>query len=487
MSEDLPSPSAEQPQELPATRSIDYPSLEQPGTEIGPYRLLEVLGEGAFGVVYLASQSSPVRRRVALKIIKPGMDSRQVLARFEAERQALAMMDHPSIARVFDAGATEKGRPYFAMELVKGVPITDYCDRHNLAVPQRLELLISACQAVQHAHQKGVIHRDIKPSNVLVTLQDGKPTPKVIDFGVAKATSEPLTERTLFTRQGQLVGTPGYMSPEQAEMSALDVDTRTDIYSLGTLLYELLTGSPPFENDELRHAGLAKIQQIIREVEPPRPSTRCSTLGDEADRAAKRRGSTPQVLARQLRGDLDWITMKALEKDRTRRYASAEAFAEDVRRHLAHQPVEAGPPSAAYRLGKFVRRHRTSVAASVTIALLLVASTAISSVLYWQAKTSERAARAAEKQQRAAEQAARASARREAKAAKEARQAADETRRAFYLSGVAAANYACETGNVAEGKRLLRSVPSKMQGWEWYHVRRGCDEAHQTLVGHRSW
>ena len=325
------------------------------------------------GAVYLAEQQAP-HRRVAVKVIKAGMDTRQVVARFEAERQALAMMDHPNIAMVFDAGMTRDGRPFFAMEYVAGVPITDYCDRHQLSTRGRLALFLHVCAAIQHAHQKGVIHRDVKPSNVLVTVAEGGPVPKVIDFGVAKATNQRLTEKTIFTQLGLLVGTPEYMSPEQAEMSGLDVDTTTDIYALGVLLYELLAGALPFDSARLRRAGYAEIQRIIREEEPAKPSTRLTTLGATAADVAKRRGTDLSSLARELRGDLDWITLKAMEKDRTRRYASASEFAADLCRHLADEPIVARPAGVAYRGWKFVRRHRVGVAVSAAALLLLLAS-----------------------------------------------------------------------------------------------------------------
>ncbi len=344
-----------------------------PNGSFGRYRLLERLGEGGMGEVWLAEQAEPVHRRVALKVIKVGMDSAQVVARFEAERQALALMDHPAIATVFDGGATPQGRPYFAMEYVRGEPITTYCDRHRLNTSERLELFTQVCEGVQHAHQKGIIHRDLKPSNVLVTILDDHPVPKIIDFGVAKATAQNLTERTLFTELGVLVGTPEYMSPEQAEMGALDIDTRTDIYALGVLLYELLTGVLPFDCRELRRAGLAEIQKIIREKEPSRPSTRITQLGRDSTAAATNRRTEPRRLVSELRGDLDWITMRALEKDRTRRYETANTLAADVRRHLRNEPVSAGPPGSAYRARKFVSRHRVGVGAVATLALLLAA------------------------------------------------------------------------------------------------------------------
>lgn len=344
-----------------------------PGERVGRYRILEKIGEGGMGVVYLAEQERPIRRRVALKIIKLGMDTREVVARFEAERQALAMMDHPNIARVLDAGATERGRPYFVMEHVPGVPITAYCDTQRLNTRERLELFMPVCRAIQHAHQKAIIHRDIKPSNVLVMVQDGKPVPKVIDFGVAKAINQRLTEKTLFTAQGRLIGTPVYMSPEQAEMTGLQVDTTTDVYSLGVMLYELLVGVPPFDPQALLKAGLEAVYRIIREEEPPRPSTRISTLGDGAATVALSRRTEPARLERQIRGELDWIIMRAMEKDRTRRYASVSELAADVERHLFGEPVAAGPPTAGYRLRKFVRRNRTWVGIAAAGILVLIA------------------------------------------------------------------------------------------------------------------
>ncbi len=362
---------------------------EKPSDRIGRYKLLEKIGEGGCGVVWMADQTEPVRRRVAVKVIKLGMDTRAVIARFEAERQALAMMDHPNIAKVLDAGTTDAGRPYFVMELVRGIPITRYCDEANLSTERRLQLFIQVCHAIQHAHQKGIIHRDIKPSNILVAQHDDVAVPKVIDFGIAKATQGPLTEATVFTAFEQFMGTPAYMSPEQAEFSGLEVDGRSDINSLGVLLYELLTGRPPFDPKSLQQAGIDEIRRIIREVEPPRPSTRLSAL-TLSDRTvlAKLHGAQVAQHTSQLSGDLDWIVMKSLEKNRTRRYESATAFALDVQRHLGHEPVVARPPSVAYRTGKLLRRHRFGFAAAAVIGLLLAVGTFVS---VRQARRAERA------------------------------------------------------------------------------------------------
>src|SRR5499427_3639357 len=350
--------------------TVDQPPVEGPGTVIGPYKLIEQVGEGGMGSVWMAQQQEPVKRLVAVKLIKAGMDSKQVIARFEAERQALALMDHANIARVLDAGTTGAGRPYFVMDLVRGVPITKYCDEHHLTPRQRLEVFLPVCQAVQHAHQKGIIHRDLKPSNVLVALYDGKPVPKVIDFGVAKAAGQQLTDKTLVTGFGAIVGTLEYMSPEQAEINQLDIDTRSDIYSLGVLLYSLLTGSPPFSRKDSEEGGMLEMLRVIREKEPTKPSTKLSTAEGLPTLAANR-GTEPAKLRKLVRGELDWIVMKALEKDRNRRYDTANGFARDVQRYLADEPVHAYRPSAGYRLRKFLRRHRGPVAAACLLLLAL--------------------------------------------------------------------------------------------------------------------
>jgi eukaryotic-like serine/threonine-protein kinase len=437
----------------------DEPAAERPGTQIGPYKLIESIGEGGFGAVFLSEQQHPVRRKVALKVLKPGMDSRQVVARFEAERQALALMDHPNIARVFDAGATPEGRPYFVMELVRGVPITDFCDQNQLPPRARLNLFVQVCQAVQHAHQKGVIHRDLKPSNVLVSRHDTTPVVKVIDFGVAKALGQGLTDKTLVTGLAQMVGTPLYMSPEQAGMSDLDVDTRSDIYSLGVLLYELLTGTTPFPKDRFHQAGYDEIRRIIREEEPPKPSTRISTLGLAADTVSANRGLEQVRLSRLIRGELDWIVMKALEKDRARRYDTAAALAADVQRYLADEPILACPPSAAYRFRKFARRHRRAVLTGSVAAgaLVLAAAALVAGTLLFE----QEQARTADARAQAATDLAAAEA-----------EARSRLETQLYRQHIALAEREWSANNLSRMEALLEACPPDLRDWEWHYLKR---------------
>jgi WD40 repeat protein len=416
-----------------------------PGTVIGPYKLLEQIGEGGMGSVWMAQQTEPVKRVVALKLIKAGMDSKQVIARFAAERQALALMDHTNIARVLDAGTTSAGRPYFVMDLVKGVPITKYCDEHHLTPRQRLELFIPVCEAIQHAHQKGVIHRDLKPSNVLIALYDRKPVPKVIDFGVAKAAGQALTEKTLVTGFGSIVGTLEYMSPEQAEMNQLDIDTRSDIYSLGVLLYELLTGSPPFTRKQLEQSSVLELLRVIREQEPTKPSTKLSTAEGLPTLAANR-GTEPARLTKLVRGELDWIVMKALEKARARRYETANAFATDIHRYLADEPVQACPPSPAYQFRKFVRRNRRAVATAAAAVLVVVLAVAVSTGLIWRAFEREK-----------------------------------ET---TYVQRTALAGRELAAGNVGHAEELLDLCPENLRGWEWRFLKRQRYDGEPTPIPH---
>jgi len=365
-----------------AAQTVSLDTLtEKPGGRIDKYKLLRVLGEGGMGIVYLAEQEDPVRRQVALKVIKPGMDSKRVIARFEAEKQALALMQHPHIAGVYDAGLTLTGRPYFVMEYVKGMPITDYCDFHKLTIKDRLRLFVQVCQAVQHAHQKGIIHRDIKPSNILVSTEDDKATPKIIDFGVAKATGKPLTERTLATEDTQMLGTPEYMSPEQADMATEDIDTRSDVYSLGVLLYVLLTGVLPFESEKLRDSGIDNIRRIIRQTDPKTPSTRLTKLGEEAEQIAQNRRTEINTLAKHLRKELEWIPLKAMRKERSERYRSASELADDIENYLNGSPLIAGPPSTIYRLKKTVRRHKALAAGTLAVLTVSIVGTIISTNL----------------------------------------------------------------------------------------------------------
>jgi len=450
---------------LPQT--TETPADERPGTVIGPYKLLHDIGEGGMGTVWMAEQSEPVKRRVALKVIKPGMDSRQVLARFEAERQALALMDHPNIAKVLDAGATAGGRPYFVMELVKGQPITEFCDKNRLTPRERLELFVPVCHAIQHAHQKGVIHRDIKPTNVLVALYDGKPVPKVIDFGVAKAVGDPLTDKTLFTRHGQVVGTFEYMSPEQATLDQVDVDTRSDVYSLGVLLYELLTGTTPLEKERLRQAGLAEVLRLIREEEPPKPSTRLTSSPGLLAMAAAFRKCESQKLPKVVRGELDWIVMKALEKDRERRFVTPNGLARDIERYLKGEEVTACPPTVAYRFRKWAGKHRVAFAMTSAVAAALLVGLALTG---WQAVRATNAEELASIDRDAA-----------IAAGNEVIDERDKTRAALaenertqaimlrdqYAWDMRGLSLIWESGNAVEAKRLLERQPERLRGFEW--------------------
>lgn len=441
-----------------AERAASADLGEEPiGSKIGRYKLLEKIGEGGCGVVYMAEQEEPVRRRVALKIIKLGMETKSVIARFEAERQALAMMDHPNIARVFDAGATDRGPPYFIMELVRGVPVTKYADQNRLDVRARLDLFVQVCHAIQHAHQKGIIHGDIKPSNIIVALHDGKPVPKVIDFGISKATEARLTDKLLFTAYAQLVGTPAYMSPEQAEMGGVDIDTRSDIYSLGVLLYELLTGWTPFDAKELVASGLDELRKTLREREPARPSVRLSALtAEELKRTASARQTEPARLVALLRGDLDWIVTKALEKDRARRYETANGLAMDLQRHLDHEPVVARPPSWSYRLLKLVRRNRGVFIAGSAVAAALVAGMSTSTYLLLKEREARQRAVAAEQQQ--------ARLRREAEVRERITQAALLVNQERFEEADARLNAVDRTQPTMEGAAVFRAVG------EWHAV-----------------
>jgi eukaryotic-like serine/threonine-protein kinase len=483
----------------PADADADADPVGQQVGDIvaGRYKLLEQIGEGGMGAVWVAEQTQPVRRKVALKLIKAGMDSRSVIARFEAERQALALMDHPNIAKVLDAGTTSDGRPYFAMELVKGVPITEFCDTRKLSSRERLELFVPVCQAIQHAHQKGIIHRDIKPSNVLVALHDERPVPKVIDFGVAKAVGQQLTEKTLYTGFGALVGTPAYMAPEQATFNQLDVDTRADVYALGVMLYELLVGSPPFEPERLKKAALDEVLRLVREEEPPRPSVRLSTSQARASIAAVRQ-SDPDKLTRLVRGELDWIVMKALEKDRNRRYETANGFATDLQRYLAGEPVAAVPPSTAYRLQKFAKRNRVALATTSAFFGLLLVGTIVSvgfalradhaRLVALDAEAREHEQRTEAERERNRAKQAEASAETSAGLARdEARRADDKSReveRSVYVDHMHLAQSAWQNHDVELVREYLnrqRPAPehADLRGFEWYYWNR---LAHRELL-----
>jgi WD40 repeat protein/tRNA A-37 threonylcarbamoyl transferase component Bud32 len=442
--------------------------IDGPGTAIGRYELLELIGEGGMGLVYLAEQKEPVKRRVALKIIKPGMDSKQVIARFEAERQALAVLDHPNIAHVFDAGCTETGRPYFVMEHVKGMSITRYCDDKKLTIEQRLRLFEQVCEGVQHAHQKGIIHRDLKPSNILVTMQGDRPVPKIIDFGIAKATTQALTDATVFTYQGQLLGTPEYMSPEQVDLATQDIDTRSDIYSLGVVLYELLAGVLPFESESFTKVGLAEIQRTIREDEPASPSIRLTQMGDKARGIAESRGTHVVPLARRLHRELEWIPLKAMRKDRCRRYKSASDMADDIRNYLNGNPLLAGPETTIYRVQKFVRKHAGSVATVALVAVAIVLGLVVSTAMYFRAEEARQKEVAARTQAEQAEETTKTK--------------AGELRRTLYVNSVQLADAKRREGNARQARSLLDACPEDLRGWEWHHLDYISDESILTIT-----
>jgi WD40 repeat protein/serine/threonine protein kinase len=460
--------------------TVDDPISERPGTVIGPYKLLEQIGEGGFGIVFMAEQTQPLRRKVALKVLKPGMDTRQVVARFEAERQALALMDHPNIAHIFDGGETAMGRPYFVMELVRGIPIIDFCDQNRLPIRGRLGLFVDVCQAVQHAHQKGIIHRDIKPGNVMVTLHDGTPVVKVIDFGVAKALGQPLTEKTLVTGFAQLVGTPLYMSPEQAALSNVDVDTRSDIYSLGVLLYELLTGTTPFDKGRFKDADYDEMRRIIREEEPPKPSTRISTVGQATTTASTQRKSDPKRLSQLCRGELDWIVMKALEKDRNRRYETASALAADVQRYLHDEPVQACPPSAWYRFRKFARRNKTVLATGAAlVAAVLVTVGSLSSAVMVLADGKDQIEEKQKETKNALD--------REKQVNDELIKAIEREAGAKYRQNIQLADRELAADNRGRAEELLDDCPVSLRGWEWHYLKRRRYREPVTFRGHGDW
>lgn len=463
------------------------PVIESPGTKIGHYELLELLGEGGMGLVYLAQQKEPVRRKVALKIVKLGMDTKQVVARFEAERQTLALLEHANIAHVFDAGTTDSGRPYFVMEYVEGKSITKYCDEYKLSVEERLKLFRQVCDGVHHAHQKGIIHRDIKPSNIVVSVQDDKPVPKIIDFGIAKAITQPLTEKTSFTEQGQLLGTPEYMSPEQAEMAYQEIDTRSDIYSLGVVLYELLAGVTPFDAKKLREGGIGYIQQVICEEEPRTPSVRLTSLGDKAKVVAQSRRTQIITLTRRLHRELEWIPMKAMRKDITRRYKSASELADDIQNYLTGTPLIAGPESTVYRARKFVRKHAGSVAMASLVAVVIVIGLVASILLGCRAEQ----ARKQEANARLQAEEALVRAENAEKIAQEQRnlaeERAEEYRRSLYFNRIALAEIAYRDGNTGRLRELLDACPEDLRAWEWDYLSHISDQSCKTIQGHYAW
>jgi serine/threonine protein kinase len=474
----------------PETEAYADPTARVGAILAAKYKLVEEIGEGGMGSVFMAQQTEPVKRAVAVKVIKAGMDSKAVLARFEAERQALAMMDHPNIAKVLDAGTTDGGRPFFVMELVKGTPITRYCDEHKLTPRQRLELFVPVCLAVQHAHQKGIIHRDIKPSNVLVAIYDDRPVPKVIDFGVAKAAGQSLTDKTLMTGFGALVGTPEYMSPEQASLNNLDIDTRSDVYSLGVLLYELLTGTTPVDKKSLGKAAILEILRIVREEEAPRPSAKLSTLHTLPSVAANR-GTEPAKLSRLMKGELDWLVLKALEKDRTRRYETANALSRDIQRYLADEVVEAQPPSVGYRVSKFVRRHKGQVIAASLFLLALVGGIVGTTLGLFEARRQEGEARKQEQEARRQEEIARdetvekeKARSAEAERVKERDAALDDANHQLNNSNFLVAVAAFDNRDPGLARLRLDSIQAKHRGWEWHYLSRQVTSGIFTLYGH---
>jgi len=458
--------------------------IEGPDTMVGRYELLELIGEGGMGLVYLAQQKEPVKRRVALKIVKLGMDTKQVVARFEAERQTLAVLEHPNIAHVFDAGTTETGRPYFVMEYVEGMSITKYCDERKLNIEQRLRLFEQVCEGVHHAHQKGIIHRDIKPSNILVSVHGDKAVPKIIDFGIAKAITQPLTEKTSYTERGQLLGTPEYMSPEQAEMAYQDIDTRSDIYSLGVVLYELLAGVPPFDAKRLREGGIDHIQQVICEEEPRTPSARLTSLGDKAKAVAQSRRTQIITLTRRLHRELEWIPMKAIRKDRTRRYRSASELADDIQNYLTGSPLIAGPESTVYRARKFVRKHAGSVATAVLLAVVIILGLVASILMGCRAEQARQKEATARKQVEQALVRAENAEKVAQEQRKLAEERAEELRRALYVNSIQLADAKYGEADIRRVRALLESCPNDLRGWEWHRLSHILDQSVMTLRGH---
>ena len=457
--------------------TLESPRIEGPGTTIGRYKLLELIGEGGMGLVYLAEQQEPIRRIAALKIVKLGMDTKQVIARFEAEKQMLALLDHPNIARVYDAGTAETGRPYFVMEYVKGQSITEYCDQHKTGIEDRLKLFRQVCEGVQYAHQKGIIHRDIKPSNILVTVEGDRAVPKIIDFGIAKAVTQQFTEGTLFTQQGQLLGTPEYMSPEQTDLAVQDIDTRSDIYSLGVVLYQLLAGVLPFGRESFEKGGFAEIQRVIQEVDPPNPSTALSMLGEEAKKIAEKRKTQVVPLARRLHKELEWIPLKAMRKERVRRYRSASELADDIQNYLNGNPLIAGPETAIYRVKKFVRRHAGSVATIVLVAAAIILGLVISSAMYYRSeKALQREATARENETIARKQAEQAE--------NTSKEHAGKLRRSLYVNSIQLADAKYKEGNIKRVRELLDSCPNDLRGWEWNRLNYIHDESIRSLNTH---